>query len=55
MGSRYMANKIGDKIEPCNGESSLVDIAFKPFKDSIFICVYVCVCVCICVCVCVYV
>ena len=46
MASRYMANKIGDTIEPygmltfiwvrycCiyfNGESSLVDIASKPF------------------------
>ena len=52
MGSRYIANKIEDKIEPCGRpclslyrldivvfilmEKVLVDIAFKPFKDSIF-------------------
>ena len=58
MGSRYMANNIGDKIEPCVFVCVCVCVCMCVclcMYVCVCMCVYMCVCVCICVYVCVYV
>ena len=50
MGSRYMANNIGDKIEPC-GTPCLslygIDIVVFILMEKVLSCVYVCMYVCV--------